>query len=84
LSALKALVNWSVAADLPGITCPVLVLTADADYTPLAVKQAYTAQLPDAQLVVIADARHFMTIERPDAVNQALIAFLDAHAPVMK
>jgi len=79
LSALKALVNWSVMDHLAAIACPVLVLTADADYTPVAVKQAYAAQLPRAELVVIADARHFMTLERPAAVNQALAAFLEAH-----
>ena len=79
LAALRALVNWSVADRLPGITCPVLVLAADADYTPLSMKEAYTAQLANAELVVIPDARHFMTLERPDAVNQALAIFLEAH-----
>jgi pimeloyl-ACP methyl ester carboxylesterase len=79
LSALKALVNWSVMDDLAAITCPVLVLTADADYTPVAMKQAYTERLPDAELVVIDDAHHFMTLERPEAVNRALTTFLEAH-----
>jgi 3-oxoadipate enol-lactonase len=82
LSALKALVNWSVLERLADITCPVLVLTADEDYTPVAMKETYTAQLPNAQLVVIPDARHFMTIERPEAVNRALSAFLAAHTHV--
>jgi pimeloyl-ACP methyl ester carboxylesterase len=80
LSALKGLVNWSVAEQLSTITCPVLVVTADQDYTPVAFKQAYTRQIKNAELVVIADARHFAPIERPDAFNQALTNFLEGRA----
>lgn len=79
LSALNALVNWDVLEHLPRISHPVLVLTADQDYTPLALKQAYTAQLPHGELVVIEDARHFTPLERPREFNQALIAFLERH-----
>jgi pimeloyl-ACP methyl ester carboxylesterase len=79
LSALKGLVNWSVMDRLGQITCPVLVLTADQDYTPLALKEAYTSQLRHGELVVIDDARHFMPLERPREFNDALIAFLERH-----
>ena len=78
LSALKGLVNWSVMEALPRIDQPVLVLTGDRDYTPVAVKRAYTALTKNAELVVIADARHFMPIERPEPFNDALKAFLHA------
>ena len=77
LSALKGLVNWGVMEQLPGITCPVLVLTADQDYTPIAFKQAYAALLKNAELVVVDDARHFMPIERPEPFNAALLKFLE-------
>ena len=33
--------------------------------------------MPEAELVVIDDARHFMPIERPEPFNQALLTFLD-------
>ena len=79
LSALKGLVNWSVMDRLATIQCPVLVLTADQDYTPLGLKQAYTAMLPHGELVVIEDTRHFGPVERPEPFNQALIAFLERH-----
>ena len=39
-------------------------------YTPVAVKEAY---------IVIPDTRHFMTVEKPEAVNAALTAFLERH-----
>jgi 3-oxoadipate enol-lactonase len=80
LSSLKALVNWSVTEQLAGIGCDVLVLAADEDYTPIAAKKAYLSQLRHAELVVIPDARHFVTIEKPDAVNAALMAFLGRQA----
>jgi 3-oxoadipate enol-lactonase len=79
LSSLKALVNWSVADRLAGIGCPVLVLTADHDYTPVAAKEAYLRHLRHGELAVIPDTRHFMTVEAPEAVNAVLTAFLARH-----
>ena len=77
LSALRGLVNWTVMDALPQIDRPVLVLTGDRDYTPVAFKQAYTAMMKHAELVVIDDARHFAPIERPEPFNAALLAFLN-------
>ena len=65
---------------LGAIECPVLVLSADQDYTPIAIKQAYAALLKDAELVVIDDARHFLPIERPEPFNAAVLAFLQGRA----
>ena len=79
LSALKGLVNWSVMDALPRIDRPVLVLTGDQDYTPVAFKQAYTALMKRAELVVIQDSRHFTPIDRPEPFNAALLSFLTAH-----
>jgi len=76
LAALKGLVNWSVMERLPGIALPVLVLTGDQDYTPVAFKQAYTAMMKNARLVILEDARHFAPIERPGPFNDALLGFL--------
>jgi 3-oxoadipate enol-lactonase len=55
---------------------PTLILAADQDYTPVAFKQAYTAQLPNAELVVIPDSRHALPMEKPEAFNRALAEFL--------
>ena len=77
MRALNALVGWSVMAGLPSIACPVLVVSADQDYTPVAWKQAYTSRMPRATLVVIAGTRHLLPIERPDAFNEPVIRFLN-------
>jgi 3-oxoadipate enol-lactonase len=77
MRALNALVGWSVLAELPSIACPVLVVSADQDYTPVAWKQAYTSRMPHAALVVIPQARHLLPIERPEPFNDAVIQFLE-------
>jgi pimeloyl-ACP methyl ester carboxylesterase len=76
LRALSALVGWSVKARLPGIRCPVLVVSADMDYTSVEWKREYTSLLPDASLVVIAASRHMMPVERPAPFHDAIIPFL--------
>jgi 3-oxoadipate enol-lactonase len=76
LRALSALVGWSVMAKLPGITCPVLVVAADQDYTPVAWKQAYTSTMPHASLVVIPNSRHMMPVETPKPFHDVIIPFL--------
>ena len=80
LRALSALVGWTVTARLPDIACPVLVVAADQDYTPVAWKEHYTALMPNASLAVISDARHMLPIERPTEFNDVLIPFLAGQA----
>jgi len=79
LNALRGLVNWDVTDRLPQITCPVLVVAAENDYTPLAEKRAYTAKLPRAELVVVPEAHHATPAEKPDAFNEIVHAFLKQH-----
>jgi len=76
LSALRAFVGWSVADRLGEITCPTLVVAADQDYSPVALKEAYVARLPNARLAVIEDARHALPMEKPDVFNRCLLEFL--------
>lgn len=76
LRALAALVGWSVMAKLPQITCPVLVVAADQDYTPVAWKRDYTSKMPRASLAVIPDARHMMPVETPAPFHAVIIPFL--------
>ncbi len=76
LRALDAIVGWTVTDRLPSLTCPVLVVGADQDYTPVAWKQWYTALMPNASMVVIPESRHMMPVERPEAFHDALRPFL--------
>ncbi|RMG99940.1 MAG: alpha/beta fold hydrolase [Chloroflexi bacterium] len=76
LAAMRALIGWSVADHLDKITCPVLVLAADGDYTPVSDKEAYVARLPNARLQVIADSRHATPIDQTELFNTAVLQFL--------
>jgi 3-oxoadipate enol-lactonase len=76
LASLKAIFGWSVTEHLGGIHCPALVISADEDYTPVALKEAYVAAMPNARLTVIPDSRHALPLEKPREFNEALEHFL--------
>jgi len=77
LAAMRALINWSVMDRLSDLRCPTLVVAGDQDYTPPAYKETYTAQIPDARLVVIEDSRHATPIDQPERFNQVVLDFFD-------
>jgi 3-oxoadipate enol-lactonase len=75
-AATNALIGWSVRTQLGRIQCPVLVISGDMDYTPVANKEAYVRQLPTARLLVIENSRHGTPIDQPEAFNTAVHHFL--------
>jgi 3-oxoadipate enol-lactonase len=59
------------------ITCPTLVVVGEHDaLKPVSASQEIAAGIADSRLVVIEDAGHAVVIEKPDAVNAALLEFL--------
>ena len=78
LASFDAIVGWGVQERLSRVTCPTLIVTADRDYTPVALKETYVKLLPDARLVVIADSRHATPLDQPERFNQTLLDFLAA------
>ncbi|NQD91254.1 alpha/beta fold hydrolase [Pseudomonas sp. CrR25] len=76
LASLDAIIGWGVRERLARITCPTLVISADHDYTPVAQKQAYVRELPNARLLVIEDSRHATPLDQPQRFNSSLLAFL--------
>ncbi len=79
IDALRSLQDWSVMDKLGAIECPTLVISADQDYTPVAFKELYVKRMPNAELAVIADARHATPMERPQEFNAVLARFLAQH-----
>lgn len=64
---------------LGAIACPTLVLVGDQDaITPPFMAEDMAAAIPGARLVVVPDCGHLSTLERPEAVNAALAAWLAA------
>lgn len=64
---------------LTSIRCPTLVLVGDGDeLTPVALSQEIASGIEGATLAVVPECGHLSTLERPDAVNAALSAWLNA------
>jgi len=62
---------------LATVACLALVMVGDADeLTPPAAAQEIAAGISGARLVVIPQCGHLSTLERPDAVNAALIEWI--------
>jgi pimeloyl-ACP methyl ester carboxylesterase len=64
---------------LSGIKCPTLVLVGDADQaTPPELSKEIAGGIAGSKLVVVKDCGHLSTIEQPDAVNSAMIGWLQS------
>lgn len=64
---------------LAAIGCPTLVLCGRQDVlTPPELSEEIAGMIPGADLVLIDDCGHLATMERPDAVNAALRAWMAA------
>jgi pimeloyl-ACP methyl ester carboxylesterase len=62
---------------LAAISCPTLVVVGDADeLTPPPAAQAIAAAISAARLVVIPQCGHLSTLERPEALNAALVEWM--------
>jgi pimeloyl-ACP methyl ester carboxylesterase len=61
---------------LPEIRCPALVLCgADDSWAPAARHREMAAAIPGARLVLVPECGHMSTLERPEAVTEALLAW---------
>jgi pimeloyl-ACP methyl ester carboxylesterase len=77
-ASFDAIVGWGVQERLGRIRCPTLIISADHDYTPLALKEHYVTLIPNARLAVIEDSRHATPLDQPQRFNQTLLEFLAA------
>ena len=78
-SAMHALWNFDVTDRLGSLTMPTLVITGDADTTvPLRIQQRLAGSIPNARQVLIHQAGHAVTVEKPTEFNQALMLFLNS------
>lgn len=75
---INALLNRPNATpQLSGIQCPTLVLTGRQDsWSGPAQHEAMAAAIPNATLVIVEHSGHMCTMEQPQAVNEALAAWL--------
>ena len=72
--------QFDVIERLNEISVPVLVISAEEDsLTPQKYAQFLEDSIPNATRKHIMDAGHIAPMEKPQEVNQAIIAFLDSH-----
>ncbi len=63
---------------LASIRCPTLVLVGDGDeLTPPPLAEEIAAGIVGSRLVVVPDCGHLSTLERPEAVNSALLEWME-------
>ncbi|AEG94453.1 alpha/beta fold hydrolase [Ramlibacter tataouinensis] len=63
---------------LPALRCPVLVVCGEDDQlTPPDCSREIAALVPGARLVLLPRCGHMLTMERPQAVNAVLLAWLN-------
>lgn len=81
LTTLRASLTFDRGADLSSIEAPVqLIFGAEDRLTPPSIGQEMVDRVPGAQLAVLEGAGHLSNLERPDAFNKTLLAFLNGHA----
>ncbi|WP_397400257.1 alpha/beta fold hydrolase [Phenylobacterium sp.] len=71
-----------VITSLPDIKAPSIVIVGSEDTPFLAASDYMAAKIPGAQKAVIEGAGHAANIDRPEAFNAAMMAFLSGLAPV--
>jgi 3-oxoadipate enol-lactonase / 4-carboxymuconolactone decarboxylase len=74
----EAIRDMDLRASNADLRAPTLIIAgADDPATPLAMMEEIRSRVPQAELVVLPQAAHILSIERPEAVNRHLAAFLD-------
>ena len=76
ISAMRALIGWSIRDQLHKLNFPTLIIGSDEDYAPSSIKEKYTALIPNAKFIEIEDARHAVTMEKPKQFNEIVMKFL--------
>ena len=76
LDTVRAINGWTVEERIGDIRCPVLIISSDQDYTPVAWKERYAAKIPGARVEIVKDSRHAAPIDQPDRLNEMILRFL--------
>jgi pimeloyl-ACP methyl ester carboxylesterase len=76
LATIHALIGWNAQDRIHAIACPVLILAAENDYTPLADKRAEAAHFRQADFVVVEGSRHGTPFDAIERFNACVLEFL--------
>jgi pimeloyl-ACP methyl ester carboxylesterase len=76
LSALLGLAGWNMESQISKIKCPVLLITAEYDYTPIQAKRDLIKLLDNATLKIVSESHHLVNIEKSSEFNSIVLNFL--------
>ena len=80
-ACIEAIMKLDVTDRLKSVDTPTLIVAGEDDEsTPVAAHEAIHAAIPGSELAVVPAARHFVNVERSEAVNDALSRFLARRA----
>ena len=76
-STIKSFVNFNVTDRLCEIQSPTLVVTGDEDtVVPPKTQKELADKIPNADQIVINNAGHAVTVEKPEEFNHVMLGFL--------
>lgn len=76
-ATMRALMHFNLESQVSNITNDTLVITGAKDFTvPLTAQQYLADQIPYVRHIIIDEAGHAATVEKPVQVNQILVEFL--------
>jgi len=76
LASLKAAFGWSVKDRLGEIKARTLLIGAEGDYFPHSEKERYARLIPNADILMVENARHALPAEKPEVFNHLVESFL--------
>lgn len=76
-SVWESLGDFDLVPHLGAVSCPTLVIHGREDPIPLASSEAVAGAIPDARLATIPECGHVPYVERPEALFDAVLPFLD-------
>jgi 3-oxoadipate enol-lactonase len=80
LHLIRGTLDYDIRDRLSRVTAPALIMVGEEDVlTPPWYSRQLAQALPNAQLVIVPDAGHALTIERPDIVNALAVTFLQSY-----
>jgi pimeloyl-ACP methyl ester carboxylesterase len=77
MQALRANIDYPIRERLPEIACPTLIVWGEEDHViPVSDASVFEELIPDSRKVIFEDTGHMAMLERPEAFNQLLAAFM--------
>ena len=72
--------DWDLRPQLPSLATPTLILHGEQEAIPMDMVEAWATALPNADLVRVPNAAHFVYVEQPDLVWPVVERFLAGDA----